>query len=78
MSKKQNPEQPNNNKPQPNPNGNVVQLPQRCPVCTSKATRAGFCGEHFTWFKAGLISRDGSKPKDFDKKYQAYMRKQAA
>ncbi len=62
-----------NNKP-----ANVVELPQRCPVCDGKSTRASFCDEHFQWFKMGLVNRKGEKPKDFDKKYQAYMRKKAA
>ena len=29
------------------------------------------------WFKAGLVNRRGEKPSDFDKKYQAFLRKQA-
>ena len=59
---------------------NVVQLPSACPVegCGKKPKRSSFCAEHFEWFKAGLISRQGQKPKDFDKKYQAFMRKTAA
>ena len=59
-------------------NSNVVSLPERCPVCAGKATRSSFCEEHFVWFKEGLINRKGEKPKDFDKKYQAFMRKKAA
>ena len=57
---------------------NVVEMPKRCPAeeCEKKAERSTFCNEHFDWFKAGLISRDGVRPKDFDKKYQAYLRKQ--
>lgn len=61
----------------PNPPApqNVVALPSRCPVdgCGKKATRAEFCEEHFQWFKEGLISRDGKRPKDFDKKHRAYL-----
>lgn len=57
---------------------NVIELPSACPVCASKVKRAGFCEEHFLWFKEGLINRKGEKPKDFDKKYQNFMRKQAA
>ncbi|MCB0343430.1 MAG: hypothetical protein H6626_03340 [Pseudobdellovibrionaceae bacterium] len=56
---------------------NVVQLPQQCPVsqCGKKPKRAGFCDEHFLWFKEGLINRKGEKPSDFDKKYQAFSRR---
>ncbi|MCB0412322.1 MAG: hypothetical protein KDD22_07340 [Bdellovibrionales bacterium] len=63
--------------PQPT---NIVQMPSRCPVdkCGKKATRSEFCEEHFIWFKEGLINRKGEKPKDFDKKYQAFMRRKAA
>ena len=58
--------------------GSVSELPRRCPVCVDKAQRAGFCEEHFVWFKEGLINRKGEKPKDFDKKYAYFLRKQAA
>ncbi|RME14654.1 MAG: hypothetical protein D6797_08325 [Bdellovibrio sp.] len=62
-----------------NPN-NMISLPQGCPVegCGKKAKRAGFCEEHFNWFKAGLVNRKGEKPSDFDKKLQSYQRKKAA
>jgi hypothetical protein len=54
--------------------GNVLSL-AICPFqgCGKKASRSEFCGDHFMWFKEGLISRTGEKPKDFDKKYQAYL-----
>lgn len=58
--------------------GNVLELPKQCPVCTGKVKRAGFCDEHFLWFKAGLVNRAGEKPKDFDKKFQSFARKSAA
>ncbi len=59
---------------------NVVQLPSACPVeaCGKKPKRSSFCAEHFEWFKEGLISRKGQKPKDFDKKFQAFMTKKKA
>ena len=62
-----------------NPN-NVVAFLARCPVenCCHKAERSAFCNEHFHWFKQGLVNRKGEKPKDFDRKYQAYIKKQAA
>ena len=59
---------------------NVVGMPQGCPVeaCGKKPRRAGFCEEHFVWFKEGLCNRKGQKPSDFDKKYQAFKRRAAA
>lgn len=67
-------------KPSKPPGGNVVQMPLGCPAegCGKKRVRSTFCAEHFEWFKEGLISRDGAKPKDFDKKYQAYTRRKSA
>lgn len=68
---------PDNQPKTPQP-AQVTQLPQRCPAdgCGKKPRRAGFCSEHFVWFKEGLIARDGQKAKDFDKKYQAYKRRE--
>ena len=53
--------------------GDVVSM-SKCPMekCGKRSTRAQFCDEHFAWFKEGLISKSGEKPKDFDKKFQAY------
>lgn len=56
---------------------NVVALViDRCKAegCKSKAHRAGFCEEHFLWFKEGLVTADGHFAKDFDKKYQQFMK----
>jgi hypothetical protein len=33
-----------------------------------------FCKEHYDWFKFGLITKEGKRPTDFDKKYTAYMK----
>jgi hypothetical protein len=58
---------------------NVVPLTvNKCTAegCKHKPERAGFCGEHYLWFKEGLITMDGYKAKDFDKKYHAYMNRQ--
>lgn len=41
--------------------------------CKHKPERAGFCSEHYIWFKEGLITMDGYKAKDFDKKYHNFM-----
>ena len=59
--------------------GKVLEMPQHCHAegCKKKTERIGFCNEHFLWFKAGLIKKDGTYPKDFDKKYIQYMRKAA-
>lgn len=55
---------------------NVVQLNvHKCTAeeCKKKPERAGFCSEHYTWFKEGLITMDGYRAKDFDKKYHAFQ-----
>lgn len=65
---KKNPSQPQN----------VVSMPLKCVAdgCKSKPSRLSFCPEHFMWFKEGLISREGHKARDFDKKHQAFMQRQ--
>lgn len=40
--------------------------------CKKKQSRAGFCEEHFEWFKMGLITKEGLKASDFDKKFHHY------
>lgn len=57
---------------------NVAQLPTRCVAegCSHKSARMNFCNEHFTWFKEGLVTKEGQRPSDFDKKHQAYMARQ--
>lgn len=60
------------------PQNNVVQLAAvKCTAegCKTKPEKAGFCNEHYTWFKEGLLTIDGHKAKDFDKKYYAYMQR---
>lgn len=54
-----------------------VEGPAACVAesCKKKSERAEFCNEHFLWFKAGLIKKDGTYPKDFDKKYVQYIRR---
>ena len=42
--------------------------------CKKKSDKMDFCSEHYDWFKFGLITRDGAKPIDFEKKYQSYMK----
>ncbi len=46
-----------------------------CEGCKKKISRASFCEEHYIWFKEGLITIDGYKAKDFDKKYQGWLRR---
>lgn len=61
--------------------GQVVSLSaHKCTAenCKAKPDRAGFCGEHYGWFKEGLLTLEGYKAKDFDKKYHAFMRRKAA
>jgi hypothetical protein len=58
--------------------GNVVTLnAHQCTAegCKKKPDRAGFCGEHYMWFKEGLITLEGYRAKDFDKKYNAFLQR---
>lgn len=60
---------------------NVVQLgPVKCvgEECKRKPVRAGFCDEHYTWFKEGLMTLQGEKARDFDKKFYAWQRRKSA
>jgi hypothetical protein len=53
---------------------NVVGIGQcRSEKCSKKEEKMGFCKEHYGWFKEGLITKDGKRPSDFDKKYQAFL-----
>ena len=56
--------------------GPVVTLPTHCKAdgCKKKSEKMEFCSEHYDWFKWGLLTREGSKPIDFDKKHQAYLK----
>lgn len=62
------------------PNNVITLGPTKCCAedCKKKPDRAGFCAEHFDWFKAGLITKEGAKALDFEKKYYAYASKKAA
>ena len=58
---------------------NVVQLnAHKCVAegCKKNPERAGFCQEHYMWFKEGLITMEGYHAKDFDKKYNAFLQRQ--
>lgn len=48
----------------------------KCAGCKQTESRYSFCGEHYEWFKFGLITKEGKQVMDFDKKfghYQAYL-----
>jgi hypothetical protein len=68
---------PNGNKDQNKGGGQLVTLPQKCKAesCSHKDKRYGFCDEHFMWYKEGLITKEGIKVIDFDKKMQALQRR---
>ncbi len=71
----------NNPSPEKQMPGNVISLvANKCCAedCKAKPARAGFCNEHYSWFKEGLLTLEGFKAKDFDKKYHAMMRKKTA
>jgi len=73
--KKQTKNTPNAEKQMPS---NVVPLKaEKCVSedCKKQPERAGFCNEHYAWFKEGLLTVDGYKAKDFDKKYHAWLRR---
>jgi hypothetical protein len=55
---------------------NVVAMPTRCTAegCKKPVSLMTFCGEHYDWFKFGLINKNGQKPIDFDKKMQSYQK----
>lgn len=59
---------------------NVTALPSRCSAesCSKKSELMSFCKEHYDWFKFGLLTKEGKRPVDFDKKYLAYQKKHAA
>lgn len=65
----------------PQQESNVISLAQeRCSAegCKARASRAGFCSEHYEWFKEGLITSEGYHAKDFDKKYALFKARKAA
>lgn len=53
-------------------------MPSRCVCdgCNKKADLMEMCGEHYDWFKFGLVTKEGKRPTDFDKKYTAYVKMQ--
>lgn len=66
-----------NNKKQ---EANVLQMPSRCKTegCSKKSEKAEFCAEHFMWFKEGLVTKEGKKPVDFDRKLYYFNKRKAA
>jgi hypothetical protein len=61
-------------------NENVVQLPAKCKGegCSKKAEKAEFCAEHFTWFKEGLLTKEGKRPVDFERKLYHFNKRKVA
>jgi hypothetical protein len=62
------------------PNNVISITSARCVAqdCKSKPSKAGFCDTHYEWFKEGLLTKEGQKPRDFDKKYHAFMKRKSA
>ncbi|MCB0394702.1 MAG: hypothetical protein KDD25_09085 [Bdellovibrionales bacterium] len=52
-------------------------IPLKCAVgdCKTRPSKAQFCSDHYVWFKEGLITKEGQRAKDFDKKYQHFLRR---
>ena len=51
----------------------------KCEGCKKPEARFTFCNDHYEWFKFGLITKQGKKVGDFDKKsehFQDYQSKQ--
>lgn len=42
--------------------------------CKKKGEALHFCPEHYDQFKFGVIRRDGTYPKDYDKKMGDYLK----
>ena len=66
--------------PQNNPQGKVAPIKAEGCVaegCKIKPSRAGFCEEHYIWFKEGLVTKDGRRPVDFDKKFFNFQQRRA-
>ncbi len=70
----------NRKKEKNNGNGGAKVIPMICQStgCKERPKRANFCNEHFIWYKEGLITTEGVRAKDFDKKYQHFLRRQKA
>lgn len=69
----QKPAQKNTEKQIPSNVINMADHKCKAESCKAKPQRAGFCDEHYTWFKEGLITIDGYNAKDFEKKYAQYL-----
>jgi hypothetical protein len=54
--------------------------PSKCRFdsCKASPTKFGFCQEHFSMYMAGVIRGDGSKPVDFEKKMELYLKNSKA
>lgn len=66
--------------PAPQQGAKVVQLKADGCIaegCKLQPKRAGFCDEHYTWFKEGLVTKDGRRPIDFEKKFYNFQQRRA-
>ena len=59
----------------------TISTDERCKSegCKHAQARFTFCSSHYEWFKFGLITKEGKKVTDFDKKmahYEAFVEKQ--
>jgi len=63
----------------PSSKNTVLALPGMCLTegCKARSEKANFCMEHFDWFKEGLVTKEGRRPSDFDKKFFDYTRRLA-
>ncbi len=51
----------------------------KCQGCKKPQAQFTFCHDHYEWFKFGLITKEGKKVPDFDKKqdhFASYVAKQ--
>jgi hypothetical protein len=51
----------------------------KCEGCKGQQDRFTFCDTHYEWFKFGLITKEGKKVGDFEKKwghFEAYVARQ--
>ncbi|MBS1959404.1 MAG: hypothetical protein JST80_08035 [Bdellovibrionales bacterium] len=51
----------------------------KCEGCKQTQSRFTFCANHYEWFKFGLITKEGKKVGDFEKKwghFEAYTERQ--
>jgi hypothetical protein len=45
----------------------------RFTACKGKVDKFGFCQNHYEMYMSGVIRGDGSKPVDFEKKFEQFL-----